>query len=355
MYISCGHVGGNVRVQGIVGDTVYIAPDLRDTNDPWFYWNFCVRGAQGRTLTFTFSYLAWVGPFGPAVSHDLLNWAWGGEVAEDCRSFTYSFGPEEDRVYFCHDLYYSPARFAYFAKELGLPVRPLTLSDKGHAVPIVEFGEGDQTLMLFSRHHCCESTGTHVMEGMLRELWERPVPGLAVAAVPFADIDGVIAGDQGKNRIPHDHNRDYIRQPLYSAIAAIKDYVHARKVVAAMDLHSPWHAGGRNDVCFIVRKNPARLERLIAFGKLFEAENAKDPEAFRYYTQNDLDPNTEWNQEGVMQASCGGFFAHHPDTRLSFTLETPYFGTPDNIATQESLGRLGRSLARALAWSATAS
>ncbi len=47
-----------------------------------------------------------------------------------------------------------------------------------------------------------------------QENWE-------VLAVPFLDKDGVENGDSGKNRAPHDHNRDYNEQPLYPEIAAL--------------------------------------------------------------------------------------------------------------------------------------
>ena len=36
-----------------------------------------------------------------------------------------------------------------------------------------------------------------------------------VLAIPFMDKDGVEEGDQGKNRKPRDHNRDYIGQSVH--------------------------------------------------------------------------------------------------------------------------------------------
>ena len=61
----------------IEGDQVYLSQELRDTNGWWFYWNFRVRGAAGRTLTFKFTNGNVFGTQGPAISLDNgLTWSW---------------------------------------------------------------------------------------------------------------------------------------------------------------------------------------------------------------------------------------------------------------------------------------
>src|SRR5688572_16105652 len=62
--------GGNIVVEKIVGDDVYLKQDLRDTPRHWFYWHFRVRGAKGRTLTFHFMKGNVIGSRGPAYSTD---------------------------------------------------------------------------------------------------------------------------------------------------------------------------------------------------------------------------------------------------------------------------------------------
>ncbi len=348
MIISKDFPGGNISVISVDGDRVLLANEIRDTTQDWFYWAFHVTGCAGKTVTFDFSPKAWIGYWGPAVSHDLKKWAWGGETAEDRQSFRYTFGPDEDSVYFCHDLLYSTERFERFAREKGLAVSALCLSEKGVPQPLVTLGDGSDTVLLTSRHHACESTGTYVMEGILSELCERPIPGVKVLAVPFMDMDGVMAGDQGKSRAPHDHNRDYIDAPLYSSVRAVKALAERENVVYMFDLHSPWHLSGRNDVAFEVRKNVDMRPAQVRFGALLEAECRKAPEAFQYRTENDMDANVEWNQDTAMNSSSTGFFAHRAGVRVCFSLETPYFGQPDNIATQDSLLALGRCMARAI-------
>ena len=54
MEIDGGFPGGNIVLEKIVGDDVYVHQDLRDTVGWWFYWNFSVKGAAGRDLRFQF-------------------------------------------------------------------------------------------------------------------------------------------------------------------------------------------------------------------------------------------------------------------------------------------------------------
>ncbi len=348
MRIDRDFPGGNIRVISVEGDAVRLENELRDTTQDWFYWAFHVTGCAGRTVTFDFSPKPWIGYWGPAVSHDLDAWAWGGGVAEDRQSFRYAFGPEEDSVYFCHDLMYSAARFERFAAGRDLQVGTLCVSEKGARQPLVTLGEGGDAILLTSRHHACESTGTYVMEGILSELCDHPLPGVKVLAAPFMDMDGVLAGDQGKSRAPHDHNRDYIGEPIYHSVRAVRALAERENIVYMIDLHSPWHLSGRNDLAFQVRKNPAMRPAQARFGELLEAECRRAPDAFQYRTRNDMEANVEWNQDDAMRAASTGFFAHRPGVRLCFSLETAYFGEPGNVVTQAGLLALGRCAGRAI-------
>ena len=83
MEITKDFPGGNIRLIRVDKDHVFLENEIRDTTEDWFYWAFRVKGAAGRTVTFDFSPKAWIGYFGAAVSHDLMKWAWGGEVSED--------------------------------------------------------------------------------------------------------------------------------------------------------------------------------------------------------------------------------------------------------------------------------
>lgn len=348
MRIDTAFPGGNLIVEDIIDNDVLVRPDLRDTTIPWFYWCFCVEGAQGQTLHFRFPKNC-VGWFGAAVSTDLENWRWSENVDEDENGFSYAFGPQEERVYFCHDMRYSVERFERFAAAHPQLERfVLTYSRKGREVPAFTAGEGDEWLVLTSRHHCCESTGTYVMEGAVEEYLRNPIPGVRLLCVPFMDMDGVADGDQGKSRHPHDHNRDYI-QEIYPEIKALKAFVHARRIRYFLDLHSPWHKGGRNDKVFLVTPSDWMIPRVALLGECMKQAYDACSQAMIYDPANNMPWNEDWNvpaPEGLLQSS--GFFGRLNGIRYASTLETAYFGTAEDPVSMEKLLHNGKCMIQAL-------
>ena len=60
MIIHNKFIGGNVLVKEQTDTSVYLENEQRDTKEEtnWFYWAFCVEGAEGKTVTFRFLFLA---------------------------------------------------------------------------------------------------------------------------------------------------------------------------------------------------------------------------------------------------------------------------------------------------------
>lgn len=341
MKIHADFTGGNIAVKEQNGNEIWLENELRDTPRDWFYWAFCVEDAAGETVTFHFQNNR-VGYFGPAVSHDLENWHWLNSV--DGENFTYTFGEDENKVYFAHNMLYHPKRFFAFAEKLGLTVTEFCKGRKGSSVPCVKFGSGKKQVILTARHHACEATGNYVLEGVLEELLKNPVPDTTVLCAPFVDYDGVVDGDQGKDRAPHDHNRDYgPEEPaVHPEVAAIRAYAEEHGCTFGFDFHSPWHKGGNNDWVFIVQNCHEKVEKLNRFGELLEAEIT--PVAMQYTHANDMPFETGWNQGSP---NFGGTMTRRPENDLAFSLETTYFGEPDNMVSQEKMVELGRCFARA--------
>ena len=73
MLIHQDFTGGNIRVKTIQDTKIYLENELRDSTFDWFYWAFCIEGAEGKTLTFHFNKDR-IGYYGPAISHDLKSW-----------------------------------------------------------------------------------------------------------------------------------------------------------------------------------------------------------------------------------------------------------------------------------------
>ena len=340
MNIHGDFIGGNIRVKEISENTVLLENELRDTEGDWFYWAFCVEGAQGRKLTFKMQPTR-LGYWGPAVSHDLKSWHWLDSCQGD--TFTYSFGENEDRVYFAHSMLYHPGRFYSLCEILNLKTEELCRSRKGRVVPCLHMGDGEKSIIFTARHHACESTGNYVMEGVIKELADSPLENSRILIVPFVDYDGVVDGDQGKARAPHDHNRDYIKEPIYPEVRAICAHMEKYGCIFGFDLHSPWHKGSVNDKIFVVRNLVEKDREFDEFASVFEAEITE--KSMKYSKNNDYPACTSWNQPGP---SFGYTTNNRPECKLAFTLESAYFGTEDNKVSAERLIELGRCFARAV-------
>ncbi len=340
MKIHSDFIGGNIAVKAIDGNNIYLKNELRDTDGDWFYWAFCVEDAEEKELTFHFDKNR-IGYWGPAVSRNLTDWHWLDECDGD--SFTYCFAENENKVYFAHHMLYHPERFLSFAKSKGFEVTELCKSRKGRSVPCIKLGDGGTIIIMTARHHACESTGNYVLEGVLDEFAKELPSYMRVLCVPFVDYDGVIDGDQGKSRRPHDHNRDYAESSLYPEVAAIKAYAEKYGCNYGFDFHSPWHKGGENDNIFIVRNNAEKNERFERFADILEAEISEN--SMDYKKSNDHPPATGWNQPSPSFACT---MCSRPECEIAFTLESAYFGTADNKVMPEKLIELGKCFAKSI-------
>jgi hypothetical protein len=207
---------------------------------------------------------------------------------------------------------------------------------------------------------------SYVLEGVLqRVLTPDQAEGawlsenVEVVAVPFVDIDGVEAGDQGKNRSPHDHGRDYgPDEGIYAAVRAIKDLLtgpYSRPFDAVVDLHCPNIAGTTNQRSYFVgtsdQDNWALVQELA--GHL-----ERVAEALPYQRSNDLPFGTAWNVAGnyasrdgrsVPQQSIAKYLDDVPSTGVHSILEFPYADAEGAEVNAASARGFGGDLAQALA------
>lgn len=340
MKIHSNFTGGNITIKEQNEKDIYLANELRDTAGDWFYWAFCVEDAENKEITFHFDENR-LGYWGPAISCNLRDWHWLGKC--DKNSFTYCFAENENKVYFAHHMLYHPERFLSFAESKGFEVAELCKSRNGHGVPCLKIGDGDTSVILTARHHACESTGNYVMEGVLEEFSKALPANIRILCVPFVDFDGVINGDQGKSRQPHDHNRDYIDKPIYPEVSAIKSYADIYGCNYGFDFHSPWHKGGENDNIFIVRNNVEKNAEFEHFAVILENEISEISMDYKKF--NDHPPLTGWNQPSLSFACV---MNERPECKFAFTLESTYFGTVENKVSAERLIELGKCFTKAV-------
>jgi hypothetical protein len=366
LVIDADYPGGNVIVEGIEGDLVRLRPDLRDTTTWWFYWNFRVRGAAGRTIAFAFSGQNPIGVRGPAVSTDFgKTWVWLGTDSVQEGTFQYAFAEDCDEARFAFTYPYLEADLQQFLKRhtpRGLiETGELCKSSHGRPVEWLQVrsrnANAQHRVALLCRHHACETMASFVLESVLEAAvsdtphgqWLREHAHLL--AIPFVDKDGVEEGDQGKNRGPHDHNRDYIEHSIYPEIRAIREFLprwSEGTLSIGLDLHCPWIRGGSgapgdNEQVFFVggpdEKAWARVQVLAS------ALESTQTGPIVYSPRYDMPYGVGWN---TSTGTCAQWLAEQAGDPAAATLEFPYANAGGTMVTPETARLFGHDLARAI-------
>jgi len=364
--IDANYPGGNIIVVKIEKDTVALRQDLGDTQGWWFYWNFRVRGAAGKTLTFKFTDRNPIGVRGPAVSTDGgASWAWLGRRTVRGPSFRFRFPQHVKDVRFSFAMPYQAADLKRFLKRHAasphLLVKTLCKTRKGRTVERVHVGKLDggpqYRILLTCRHHACEMMASYCLEGIIEGIlaetddcaWFRQ--NVEVMTIPLVDKDGVEDGDQGKNRRPHDHNRDYAGESIYPSVRALRQLVpkwSRGRLRFALDLHDPFIGGPHNEVIYQVGSPDAVIwKEQRRFGKILQAVQT-GPLVYR--AKDDLAYGKGWNTAknygtGKSFASWAGGLE---GMLIAATIEIPYANAAGRKVTAATARAFGHDLARAI-------
>ena len=362
--------GGNIVVDSIEGDAIGVHQDLRDTEGPWFYWSFRVLGAAGRTLDVHFTDGNVIGVRGPAVSTDLgRSWRWLGAEAVQGARFRYAVPPRIDEVRFSVTIPYFESDLGTFLKHhsgnSALEPGVLTNTRKGRAVEKLRLGRLDgkasQRVLLTARHHACESLASYSLEGILESILAPTEDGrwfrdnVEFLVVPFMDKDGVEDGDQGKNRRPHDHNRDYGGDSIHPSVRALRDLVprwSENRLKFALDMHCPYLRGNapadnHEDIQFIGGRDQEIWKRVGQFSKILESVQTG---SLVYRSSNNLPFGTSWNSSANTGSlkSFEMWASELPGVLIATCIEIPYANAGGKPVTAESARALGLDLAHAL-------
>jgi len=372
--IDADFPGGNIIVMNINGDTVQLQQDLRDTEGHWFYWSFRVKGAAGRTVHFEFTNGKVIASRGPAVSTDGgLTWRWLSELGASATAFQYTFGPKENEVYFGMGMNYTEKDLYHFLDKYkdhsDLKIETLCTSRKGRNVELLRIQNQDSVpdykIVLLSRHHAGEMMATRSLEGIIETVlsdsddgrWLRNHGDFFI--VPFVDKDGVEDGDQGKNRLPHDHNRDYI-QRIYPEILAITEQIpewSEGKPLFFLDLHCPYYRGGvdgiveENEMLYILGRNTefVNILKTVKKGSIpYLNPFASEVESLPLARSNDHRPPADENRPPATLQSSGSWASSLPNTIYSGTLEVPFANASGVVVDAKSTRDLGHDLAKTI-------
>jgi hypothetical protein len=267
---------------------------------------------------------------------------------------------DADEVRFCVAIPYVESNLNEFLeRHTGNPylkVETHCTTRKGRKTERLRLGklEGEPRcrVLLTSRNHACEMMATWVMEGILEALLSETDDGewfrknVELLAIPFIDKDGVEDGDQGKNRKPYDHNRDYHGRSIYPSVAAIKEFVPGwsnGRLKLAIDMHCP--TLHERKFYIVGNPSPAMWERQQKFGRILQQVQTGP---LVYNTKNNLPYGVSWNKLKPVTDKCSGWMAQLPGISLGASMEFPYSAVGKEPLAVENSRSLGFDLARAV-------
>ncbi len=350
--------GGNVLIKKNEGNEVHLAPDLRG-GPAWFYWNFEAEVSEAGTVRFKFPSPT-VGVRGPAISHDEgKSWKWLGAehvqyappVGDDKKVprfdvFAFAFTAAKQKVRFAVAIPYLHRDLETFLTRHKanphLTRSVLTQSRLGQRpVDLVQIGKpgpGVESFLITARHHACESMASYVLEGMMQEALSDSPLGIefrkkyVAYIVPIVDRDGVEAGDQGKNRLPKDYNRDYGADSIYPEIKAIQELGVLKKVHYSLDIHCPYLKGDIHEAFYWVGLGLPHIKDNLREWNAW----IKEEKPGVVMTPLDLLSDPKKAKGGDPRINSH-HFALRPGCVFAATLEVPY--TQPNLALDADMAR----------------
>ena len=352
---------GNIVFERIVNDTVYVHQELRGSKKAWFYWAFRAQGCQGKTLTFVFTKSFALCERGPLVSLDKgKSYEYLAEEGATPNMFTYTFPDNAKEVWFyeCHP--YTPQMWESFLDapdhkgdfEKGV----LCKTRKGRDVPFFRMmpkgAAPKKSLFLTARHHCSEAPANYALEGVVAAFLEDSELGawlrenVELTVVPFVDMDGVVEGDQGKHRLPHDHNRDYT-EFLYPETAAVASLIAEMEPQMYIDFHNPKLYKYNDNYIYTPYKEFHGVSELN-----FSALMERYQEGNLDYRQSDNMPyGVSWNKaSNYADGSPAAKWVSDniKDIEIARTIEFPFAYANGKLVYPDKLRRFGHGMARAI-------
>jgi hypothetical protein len=365
LQIDASFPGGNIILEKISGDSVYVHQDIRETRGFWFYWYFGVYNAENCTLTFQFTGKNVMGARGPAISRDQgKTWQWLGTEVVKNNAFVYIFSGDEKNVRFSFGMPYVESHLNVFINRFQhhphLKITDHCLTLEGRTTRRLFLGciekQPKYRIVVTARHHACEMMASYVLEGLVETILSDSELGnwfqnhVECLVIPFMDKDGVENGDQGKNRMPFDHNRDYDAKSIYPSVRGLRALVpkwSQNKLKMVLDLHCPYIKAGLSEVIYFPgNENPQIWQAQQEFGEILES-SCSGP--LKYYKSNNLPFGQGWLQKKPpFQKPCSAWGGELAGIGVSTTIEIPYATASGKEVNQTTARAFGRDLALAV-------
>lgn len=215
------------------------------------------------------------------------------------------------------------------------------------------YGSEEQNCLgvyIIARQHSGETPGSWVLDGLLRSAAENLSPDeLVIWAVPFANLDGVIEGDYGKDPHPIDVNRSWfspmpMRHEVATIQADIERFAKRCRIIATIDLHAP--GAVEADGAYFQQLHPSRSasEAAKRFVELMKGHLPKDLMSENTYRVAQYP--SRWmrgNEMGEFSRWVWERFAV-----IATAFETPYSRSRETVLQIEHYKQLGSSLLEGL-------
>lgn len=311
-------------------DELVLDRDLRDSTGERWYWHVQLTADQATVVRVRLARPGLIGRFGPALrTGDDYNWLWSGAGQDGTFDIQMAAGAT---VHTSATIPYGPHELSAFRCRTRDALRwsVLTISEAGREVPVgrVDAPRARRVILLTARHHACEAMASFVMEGAIEQFIAlrhediRLASGCELVSVPLVDVDGVHEGDQGKARMPWDHNRDYAETSRYRVVAALRTMMaREHRAIYALDLHTPGLRGDIEERPYVVTSaDTGDMEAATEFLTRLNAADTscgRDPVRLLHFDR-------DWNSSSSPgQRCCAAWLRSLPATRLATTIEYP--------------------------------
>ncbi|MCS7254318.1 MAG: M14-type cytosolic carboxypeptidase [Armatimonadota bacterium] len=202
-------------------------------------------------------------------------------------------------------------------------------------------------IYILARQHSGETPGSWVLDGLLRYAPVELSPDeLIIWAVPFANLDGVVDGDYGKDPHPIDLNRAWfsplpMRHEVAVIQADIERFAKRCKLIAVIDLHAPAVLETYGAYFQLLKPVSAEADASKRFVDAIKKQLPKElvhEELFRIAQYP-----SRWNEQGTLSHWTWERFAIPAPV-----LEVPYSKSRETLLEIEHYRQLGSLLVRGL-------
>ncbi len=364
LVVETNFPNGSGRVIEIdqVARHIRIEPTSHESRGWACWWYIRVSGIEpGEVITLEVGPEPWATPNQATFSIDDRTWQQTapGEIAG--RSIKYQQRVDASIAWFAWGPPFTIAEAAELIEQAkqacdDVVEFKLCVSRGGRDVPAMRFqpreAKSTSAVWVQARQHAWEAGSSWVCKGFVEWLVSddpratRLRSNTTVTVVPIMDVDNVAIGAGGKNQVPHDHNRDWSKQPHWrsveEAMRELRRFDDAGQLDLFVDLHNP----GANTTRPFYYVAPRELMTVLRQRNLdrFLAASRIEMTGPLQFTGEIIESGPEYD-DGWKRISKNWVTLNTRDHVVATTLETAW-NTPDS--TIEGYQTVGRQLGLAI-------